>query len=450
MWWLPESPEKQVSGSLTFSPDGGATVDLMGFLAKPVRERARKFEVVLGVSSDGKDITLLDCLEFKGSLTSKLQTSSLYVSRSFVGTHFIKADDVKFKKVSVRYTYLDEWVGISGFDIDILSDVISVKYRQPRPIETNINGDYKLSIGFAYSGPTVTYLVQKEASMKQRTWITIESSQERCLDEYLDIIHRLQDFLTLAISEPVYPLELEGETESSKMELDGHTIYEPVKVCYRQSTVPAKEAGPLQLDMLFNFKDFFDRFSSLISRWFSSFEELQSAMDLYFGSLYNPRTYLEHKFLSIVQALESYHRLKVRRNELPEQEHNNRLKNVMDAVQMQYKEWLEEKLRYSNELTLRTRLKELLNAYPEIVSSAADDKHEFVTKVVDTRNYLIHHDPESKSKAVDGERLSILARRLRALLEACLMTELGFAKDEIRCLFQRNRRYADLLPIRLY
>jgi hypothetical protein len=60
-----------------------------------------------------------------------------------------------------------------------------------------------------------------------------------------------------------------------------------------------------------------------------------------------------------VFALESYHRIRVRSEELPQEEHRQRVKRILDAAGEGDRKWLEEKLRWSNELTFRTRLKEL-------------------------------------------------------------------------------------------
>jgi len=410
-------------------------------------KRARSFDIVLGVSTDGKEITLVDCLELRGTLIARLQTSSLYVGRCFVGAHFQKPDDIRFRQASARYSYLDDWVGISGFDIELTGDVTTMRYRPPSSIETNVGQEYGLAIDFAYSGPTMTRPVQRKVRMTQTTWITIRSQQERPLDEYLNVLFRIQNLLSLAVSEPVSLLELQGETEVRKTEFDGHTIYDPVRIYCRQLTAPAERSSFIWFDMLFRFEDISDRFHAIIENWFKNLEQLRSSVDLYFASLYNPKMYLEHKFLSVVQALESYHRLKVRRNEWSDEEHKIRIDEIMRAAPTQYKEWLDRELDYSNELSLRARLKELLNRHATIAGSSADDRSEFVNDVVDTRNYLTHYDPKLKDRAATGHRLFTLTRKLRILLEACLLEELGFARDEIRGLFQKSRKYADLLPI---
>jgi len=457
MWWLPQFPDKKISGTLTFTPERGAMLDLDGsFVDGDLKKRdLEEFDIVLGISLDNKEVTLARCFVVRrsGYFVSKIvpppQRSSLYVSKVFAGAHFNKLDDIRFRSVSVRYSYLDEWVGISGFDIEYTEKGVNVRYEQKSPIESWINTDYKLSIGFAYEGPTSTP-VQKEAMIRQTTYITIECMQEKPLDEYLDLVHRIQNFLTLAVSEPVYPLELIGNTQLARTELNGHPpIYEPVKIYYGRFFVSTQERDFPWFDMLFTFRDIFVEFNTFIGNWFKNVAELGSAIDLYFGSLYNPHTYLEHQFLTVVQALESYHRTKIRREELSVDEHAKRIAEIMGSAPSKHKEWLEEKLRYSNELVLRKRLKELLDAYPEIVSSIEDEKDNLVDRVVATRNYLTHHDSALKERAAEGKKLPALTQKMQVLLQACLLTALGCGNDMIWSLFQKNRRYKRHVPIRL-
>jgi len=129
---------------------------------------------------------------------------------------------------------------------------------------------------------------------------------------------------------------------------------------------------------------------------------------------------------------------------LTEEERNKRIEEIKYAIP-KHADWLEEELKYSNELTLRSRLRELLSIHQKLISSLVDDIGGLVDTVVDTRSYLVHNDPESKGKAAEGKELFTLTRKLRILLEACLMAEIGFNMPAICAMFLENRRYADLI-----
>ena len=88
-------------GTLRFDPDEGATLDVMGSL-KGLEGIVDPFEpeIVLGLSSEGKEITLKDCARTWGNLRfgSGFATSTLAAETIFVGEHFERAEDFGFER----------------------------------------------------------------------------------------------------------------------------------------------------------------------------------------------------------------------------------------------------------------------------------------------------------------------------------------------------------------
>ena len=48
----------------------------------------------------------------------------------------------------------------------------------------------------------------------------------------------------------------------------------------------------------------------------------------------------------------------------------------------------------------------------------------------DTRNWLTHYDPDMEKKAASGSELLLLTESVTALLEACILRDLGLNEDE--------------------
>jgi len=431
IWWLPDKPEKQVSGTLRFTPNEGAILDLIGSF-KDTKEinKMLELEIILGISSNGKNITLHKCFETKSNVSvPRLLTSSFYANEVFVGAHFQKSEDIKFRELSICYSYLDEWVNISGFNIQYPDKrEVVIKYKQPEPIQASIGEDCKMFIDFQVT------IVQKEASIKQRTYIRIEPSVEKSLEEYWNIMRDIQNFLSLGVTEPVYPLTITGITEANNS---------PVEIYYHS---PEISKVPKTLCMLFTFKDISDRFEILLKNWFEKADTLGPVYDLYFGTLYNPRMYLQHQFLSLIQAIEAYHRRKFEGKYLSNDDYEpiyEKFKKFINelAIEPSFKEALKSKLKYGNEHSLRKRLKDLFEKYKEVVDDFIEDKDIFVNRVVDTRNYLTHYDKNLMEKAVDGEQLYYVTQQLKIVIVICLLSELGFNFKEIKNLLARNRRY---------
>jgi len=450
IWWLPDNPRKQVSGTLRFTPDAGAVLDLIGSF-KDIKDMNKTLdpEVILGVSSNGKNITLHKCFENKLSLSIPgLLTSSFYANLVFIGAHFQDLKYIKFKSISVHYLYLDEWVNISGFDIKPLrkEKEVIIKYKQPEPFQANINDEFKVLINFKSIWPTLSS-VQKEATIKQKAEIKIETFEEKSFEYYRKIMYHIRNFLSLGIMEPVYPLTTEGITEVNKVVTNDKIYNTPVEIYYRLPNIPKAPKTLLSFEMLFTFEDISEKFENVLKNWFEKAEMLKPVYDLYFGTLYNPRMYLQHEFLSMIRAVEAYHRLKFEGKYLSDEDYEpiqERFKDIINklSVEASFKEALKSKLKYGNEYSLRKRLKDLFVAYQEITQNFIKDEDNFINRVIDTRNYLTHYDKKLRSIA-DGKDLYCITQKLKIILQTCLLYELGFDRKEIKSIFLRNRRYRD-------
>jgi len=207
-WWFPESPERKIKGKLRFDPKEGASLYLVGSQEDlQTIPEVNKPKIILGFSSDGNKITLYDSLFSKSSIHVPGMIEQWFdVTYVLVGTHFHKAEDIKFKSASIRFSYLDDWVRVSGFKIGFLKKGgYSIRYKLPKDFRAEVSNDLKVNISFGANYPAL-YAVQKEVYVKQEAWIRIVPLEVKTLEYFLFTIHHIQDFLTLAISEPVYPL----------------------------------------------------------------------------------------------------------------------------------------------------------------------------------------------------------------------------------------------------
>jgi hypothetical protein len=124
--------------------------------------------------------------------------------------------------------------------------------------------------------------------------------------------------------------------------------------------------------------------------------------------------------------------------ELEEDQDKKRMLEIINSIPTEYREWLEGRLTYSNEPTLRRRLREIFDKYSDVLSKYIENKDDFMNKVVVTRNYLTHYDAHLKEHAADGEELYHISEKLRLLIEICLLTELGFDPIKIKTLLSRS------------
>jgi len=434
-WWLPSAPEVRIPGLLDFTTRDGAKLSLSGNLAPTGGHHIPDF--ILGSTLDGDQITLCRCeriasqeLPFAG-----VSASDYHASFVFAGIHFDRRDSLLLDAVHIHYTHLNEWLHLVGFDFGHEEKYdFSINYKRPEGVTASVTQDLSVSIGFICSQGGSLYAVHAE----QDSYLSLRgpASGYQYYEKYVEL---LQNLLCLACSSPIYPciIQLSPAASSNPDETRDHQA-RLINLSYQISTAPADIPDISFHHMLFTYDHLKGRFEEFIRNWITKYELLGPVFDLYFGSINNPYSYTTHRFLNIVQGLESYHRRSFDSRAMPEKEFENRKQLLAEAFP-QYRKWLDWKLRFANEPPLEQRLIELGDKYKPSIVPMVGAYDKFFNRVATTRNYLTHFDEESRSKAATGGELRGMVQTLTLFLETFLLTELGFKYDEV-VQMQRNRR----------
>jgi DNA repair exonuclease SbcCD ATPase subunit len=345
----------------------------------------------------------------------------------FVGAHFHKEAEIKLIGMDIHYSHLNEWARMTGFRQRKYTKTtpISISYKLPKPRVLGNFGDYKASI---YVRAHHSMSGHREETIKEQTFIGIEARKEKTLDEFRKIERHLHNFLSLAVKHPVYPLLIEVKAKGKTLDIGGRKEYLPIDIHWKLDWT-AYQKGERDLvhdEMLFTPEAAKPGLRRCMRNWFNKEKRLKPVYDLYFAILYNPRLYLEHRFLSAAQALETYHRRTMKNSQIDSKEHKKRVKNILKAAPPEFKDWLEQKLEYSNEPSLRRRLREIISANAEPMKLFIKDEKGFIQKVWVTRNYLTHYDPKLEGAAVKDNELYEITEKLRRMIEICFLKELGF------------------------
>lgn len=459
LWWLPERPKRKVAGVLTFSQDAVA-LELIGWLPRPepVADESGEIELpsgplsrprILGLSSDGKAFTLENCHASGFNFSSPgLITESFVPAMILRGAHYEPDEEVVLDELAIAYTQLDSWVATSGFDLLPPAEDepmgVDISFREPKHITVEIPAAI-IEISFARSLKDAEPH-RPEVKVQQRSGFLLRFKHATPLKPALDYVYQLRNFVSLGVGRPVTPIRITGFVlPPEDAEPDPFTRLEPRKLkidlFYRLAHVPdVKELHPAQ--MLFSLPDARKRLPTLLLNWFAKQELLRPVFDLYFGAVYNRQAYMEQRFLSLTQAIETYHRRTSDETELPPADHERRLDEIMSATPEQHREWLQLKLRHSNELWLHRRLDDVLERCPTVVDKLVR-RRSFGHRLAAARNYLTHYDPALEGQAARGLDLYPLTVQLQALVEMCLLLELGFDCNEIDGFFERARRYEE-------
>jgi hypothetical protein len=451
IWWLPENPDNKISGILKFHPVEDANLELNGSFKGP--KDLNSFlqpNIILGITSNGKIITLYKCYESHFHISVPgFFCSSFIASVVFQGYHFEKEEDIIFNSLSLNYSHLEEWMRITGFNFKLETDLKNhltkheVSYSFPQKVEAKVD---KINISFDYdftsSGDRI-----KEVNLKQTTFIKIEPHKPIHFNDYRrSMCYHIQNFLCLAIGRAVYPLIIKGKNKACKTNLsDGRIVYNDIFIFYSIKGLSDLSKKIHPFDMLFSFGDISDDFEKYLRNWLAKSEILQPVYDLYFGTLYNSSMYLQHEFLSLIQAIESYHRRiyngEYLLNDDYTQIYQALIKAIPQEIDNNFKESLKQKLKYHNEFSLRKRLKEILEKCGDAVNLLIHKNEIFIEDVVNTRNFLTHYDKGIEVKAKKDQELYGLVQKMKFTLEICFLIELEIPEETVKSLVSRNQRY---------
>lgn len=431
-WWIPTHPEKRIKGKFHFNQAEGAILELEESLPE-------LSTTILGSSLViGRPITLQDCIAkrpdqfWEGTFGTPYK---VFANRTYIGAHFSCPEDVKFKSFHCHLSNLFEWLWKYGVTSENKGNKeITIKYNRPESISIIVSPELRVSIDFGCS------YSQKhknaEIKLEQSASVAFYPKEAENVEKYLTWMHHFRNFLCLATQETTNPQELNGLTEDSSPS-------SLVQVLYKLDAPINTDADVY--DSLFTFKDIESNFGQMIQNWYLKFDTLEPLYQLYFGSNFGRFVYLNLKFLCLVQALEAYHRRVIANSEISQEEHLKRITNILSSAPSEHKEWLQNELRYANEPSLRSRLKDLYAIFSSTVDNLMPEKKDLIQKVVDIRNYMTHYDLNLKDRYVSGRELFIIIEKLRILVEMCLLKEIGFDPKEINNMI--IKRYQDRLKL---
>lgn len=438
-WFLPEKPDVKLSGKLYYDADSEISLSLLGSFNFDRKDRDI---CILGISKEGIKLSLFGCDLVSFNYPSPGIPNTTYIcERIFKNIHINSENEAFFERADIYVKGLDEWVGENGFHFsDIENNAFKLHYILPDEKHIYQSQDFGIFIDFTANSNSINTVYQQKVELQQFVNLRILFGKSIHISKIFQLIIFLGNLYSLIITKPSYVnklvlyLDKKAQTEFNLME--------PVEIFYVMHRSSNSMHDIKSKNMLFTYANTQNILQRIIDNWLSNCVTLKPVFDLFFGSLYNDFLYINNKFLSYVQALESYHRIKYQGTDLSEDEHSERLKSIIDSAPQNYQAWLQRKLLYSNEYTLRRRLKEILKHYSPIVNEYVTDIPNFVNKITLTRNYLTHFDYSLVDKIFTEEERINVSYFLKIILIICFLSEMGFTVEEIGQMIKANKQYS--------
>lgn len=467
-WWLPNEYENRVGGILSYNPQTGGNLDLFeafedGSHQDPEHEYHSR---LYGVSKDGDFITIVDCHRsgFGSSLSEdgNVSYSSYGVRYILDGVHVPSNRNISFTELKISFPGVKEWsqhVPLSNNDPPSTGKY-KLELENPDPLEAKVM-EYTLELLTSFT-PSLSRA--DTPSISSDTFFRLNPKHPTitlsCLRKYAS---SLRDLLTLATNHIMEPKYIQAKTPDSG--------FSYIDVYYTDTAFGQSET-PGITNQNFKLPHISDGFPGLIERWFELRNEVASTIDVFLGTRYASNTYQQNKFLSLTQAVESYHRRRYDDEYMDSQKYETqvypdimefirgdldevyddpsmfhggslspsqlqRLKSMKDAhgISNDLGNVFDSRVEYANEYSLRKRFKELVNnEYHHILTDLPHSAVDEIHPIVETRNHFTHQirDDQRDPAVAEGSDLARLSWSVEQLLEVALLSELGVPESQIR------------------
>lgn len=251
-------------------------------------------------------------------------------------------------------------------------------------------------------------------------WMAIRPDSPQSLTWYFEQLSKLTTMLSLLAGTPMGP-------DSISASID-------------EAPTTASVLATLPNSKLCNYKNFHNFFvprgamgielSEVVVRWFAECLKVDMPSRLAMSILASEKLWLHVEFLSLVQALEGFHRGLYPSVYMSAAEYVP-VRNAMSAaipptVAEDHKEALRSRLRYGNEISLRKRLDALAQSLSERTRKlifGSDPK--VLQRWIDTRNYYTHWDESLRARVFEDQEMYAATIRMRAFLHVLYLAFMG-------------------------
>jgi len=409
-WFLPNKYETKVAGILSFIPNEKIELELIGALEnqdEPLMNffNAESVNVIYGITSDNKEVTLFFCNPF-GSLnfSCPFPITKYTCQYLLVGKYLSDFKEPSFNCMEVHLPILSEWLYPGLIETQIESkagkqrrfsySVSNDKTEKPK-FETQIDRNFNLVLRSGVSNSEDDLRLKVELS--QKTYFEVESIQDKAkIDDLLQKSYMFEQFISLASlkTNRVSSIILFDNDNYQELESGKKSIH-PIEF-YHVDRTPFLSKEKSNKDFLFTYSQIESIFPKVIYNWYNDSENNAPIRTHLIESIKEKSQYSNFDFLIVVQALEGFHRRYVNQKKMP----------------------------------LKIRLSELKKQFDDI--SRINNINIDFDAAVESRDYYSHFfDKKEKPHLLDGLELFMLSKKLRLLLICCVLYLIGVENNFI-------------------
>ena len=391
-WWAADDVATKWMGTLTLDQQRGAVLQLTeSTRVRGLHRHTREYDTIFGRTTEGKDVTLLRCFDRSvGGALDAPGSREIFANAAIVGFHALGRDPLVSGATAV-FENATAWWGHSGLKVDGTKFPNAlITYKKPPPLAVWSDGDTDISICSALASLPSSATVGGEFSIREELRVELRMKTRRPLSAVNATIQACGDLLSVACHSYCGTERLTLiDSVDDELQLG---IFHAVPV--RKSARNGRSQPP---SLIFGLKDIKHRPVEAFCRWLVNFRDLIPIRALFFLALYGDN-FLEGRFLSLAQAVESFHRRFQDGEYMPADEYKQKVMVPLIAcipfdVDSSHRQSLKNRIKYGAEYSLSKRLTLLFREHRETLEELIPNALELIRPIVERRNSLTHFPP---------------------------------------------------------
>lgn len=415
-------------------------------------------EVIWGFTEIGEEITILssDLINSKKTFPG-FQVGTYHVSEFLVGRHILNVNELEIESLSVEFTYMAKWLEVRTLHsspVFVEERFVGQQLRTVHPENMNVqlpSIDAVLENTGIFNWSSDWH---EKADISFTSLFKLTSNTSKDFKWYLDKIFSMQKLLTLLTGHSIYAknISFKGVEEAEIFVGRERQVKKDYKWFYDQINEVEIKEKIRPYDFTIKYSEISELFPCIVNNWFEKESYLDVVYDLFTDEFYKTMN-LTSTFLNYVQAIEVYHRRSYDGKIIDETDYNVFQDMMREFIENEAPQELKPKLLsslpYGNERTLSYRIKDLARGLqPEtkllLFNSSKSVPARLFLRIVDTRNYLTHYDPNNKN-IIETEDRYYAIQILKAFMTVLLFKELGMNEDFILNKLSQVRHLEDNL-----
>lgn len=394
-FWRPDQENNKLPGILKIFDGGEIELEVFGNINDIISFKNKDNpDLILGLVEIDEPITLKICfLSAEPPPITGIIKIKYYAENAFIGTHLEKDKKLTFNTFKFSLDCLYEWINIKGIkhDLNLDSNTLILQYTKPENILINLKNGMMLEVGFGLTQPKPK--VSNETRFKEDVCFILKSYELKELDDFINTASKISDFVCFALDE-VLSIKNVVATSTKTNKVPNHPL--PIKIFYAAKCHAAIMPNIRKKKVIFTYDAIQENAQETINNWLDAYEKISPTINLYFSTKINSKNYIEHKFLSLVQGLESYH------------SRNN-----------------------PKQLNLRSRLTCIFDSLNNYLKLENENITNQIDVIVNSRNYLTHFGLNKRDNVTTDLGLIEINDLLKYVYILIFLKEIGFTDFEL-------------------